>query len=168
MRAPHRRAGRLSVSLTALVRRPCEPEGVTALLPIRGNLAIPRSELRWRFSRSGGPGGQGVNTADSRVELLWDLAASDALPPPLKARAIDRLSGRLIDGVVSVVVTEERAQYRNRRIAEARLAMLVADAIAPPAPRRHATRPTKASNERRLASKRRTSEIKRDRRPPRD
>jgi ribosome-associated protein len=141
---------------------------VSTLLPVRGRIGIPRSELRWRFSRSGGPGGQGVNTADSRVELLWDLAASDALPDPLKTRAIERLAGRLTDGVLSVVVTEERAQYRNRRIAEARLATLVADAIAPPPPRRHPTRPTKASIERRLASKRRTSEVKRDRRPPPD
>jgi ribosome-associated protein len=141
---------------------------VSTLLPVRGSIGIPRGELRWRFSRSGGPGGQGVNTADSRVELLWDLEASDALPPPLKARAVERLTGRLTDGVLSVVVTEERAQYRNRRIAEARLSTLVADAIAPPPPRRRATRPTKASIERRLASKRRTSELKRDRRPPPD
>jgi len=146
----------------------CEAERVTGPVPIRGNLAIPRSELQWRFSRSGGPGGQGVNTADSRVELLWDLAATDALPGPLKARAVDRLGSRLVNGVLSVVVTEERAQLRNRHIAEARLARLVADAIAPPPPRRHATKPTKGSVERRLAAKRRTSEIKRDRRRPAD
>lgn len=137
-------------------------------LPIRGTIAIPRGELRWRFSRSSGPGGQGVNTADSRVELVWDLAGSAALPPALKNRAIERLSGRLVDGVLSVVVSEERAQLRNRAIAEARLAKLVADAIAPPPARRHATRPTKGSVERRLASKRRTSQIKQARRRPVD
>src|SRR5215475_11683261 len=75
---------------------------VSSSLPVRGSISIPRSELRWRFSRSSGPGGQGVNTADSRVELLWDLANSDALPPALKARALDRLAGRLVDGVLSV------------------------------------------------------------------
>jgi len=141
---------------------------VTDPLPIRGSLAIPRAELRWRFSRSGGPGGQGVNTTDSRVELLWDLTNTEALPAPLKARALDRLAGRLVDGVLSVVVTEERAQLRNRQIAERRLAALVAEAIAPPPPRRHPTRPTKGSVERRLATKRRTGEIKRDRRRPVD
>jgi ribosome-associated protein len=141
---------------------------VTGPLPIRGRLAIPRGELRWRFSRSSGPGGQGVNTADSRVELLWDLASSDVLPDPLKHRAIDRLGGRLVDGVLSVVVSEERAQLRNRAIAEARLAKLVADAIEPPPARRHATRPTKGSVERRLDRKRRTSQIKQGRRRPID
>ena len=141
---------------------------MTGPLPIRGSIAIPRGELRWRFSRSSGPGGQGVNTADSRVEVLWDLAASEALPAPLKARATDRLSGRLIDGVLSIVVSEERAQLRNRAIAEARLAKLVADAIAPPPARRHPTRPTKGSVERRLNSKRRTSQIKQARRRPID
>src|SRR5215470_16723529 len=140
----------------------CDRVGVSDSLPIRGSLAIPRAELRWRFSRSGGPGGQGVNTTDSRVELLWDLANTDALPPPLKTRALDRLAGRLVDGVLSVVVTDERAQLRNRQIAERRLAALVAEAIAPPPPRRRPTRPTKGSVERRLATKRRTSEIKRD------
>ena len=142
--------------------------GVTEPIPIRGSIAIPRAELRWRFSRSGGPGGQGVNTADSRVELLWDLANTQALPAPLRARALDRLAGRLVDGVLSVVVTEERAQLRNRQIAERRLAALVAEAIAAPPPRRRPTRPTKGSVERRLATKRRTGEIKRDRRRPVD
>ncbi|HEY7175779.1 MAG TPA: alternative ribosome rescue aminoacyl-tRNA hydrolase ArfB [Micromonosporaceae bacterium] len=145
-----------------------EPVHVADPLLIRGNIAIPRAELRWRFSRSSGPGGQGVNTADSRVELRWDLAASDALPEALKTRAMERLAGRLTDGVLSVVVTDERAQLRNRQIAETRLARLVADAIAPPPPRRRATRPTRSSVERRLASKRRTSDIKRTRRPPAD
>ena len=90
------------------------------------------------------------------------------MPAPLKARATDRLSGRLIDGVLSIVVSEERAQLRNRAIAEARLAKLVADAIAPPPARRHPTRPTKGSVERRLNSKRRTSQIKQARRRPID
>lgn len=134
--------------------------GVTDSIPVRGSVAIPRAELRWRFSRSGGPGGQGVNTADSRVELRWDLAASTALPEPLKARALDRLSGRLVDGVLSVVVSEQRAQLQNRTIAERRLAALVAEAIAPPPARRHPTKPSKGAIRRRIEAKRRTSEIK--------
>src|SRR5215470_11280763 len=148
--------------LARLFRTPWQAGRMSGPLPLRGNLAIPRAELRWRFSRSSGPGGQGVNTADSRVELLWDLAGTEALPPPLKARAAERLAGRLVDGVLSIVVSEERAQLRNRQIAERRLAALVAEAIAPPPPRRRPTRPTKGSVERRLATKRRTSEIKRD------
>ena len=131
-------------------------------------MEIPRSELRWRFSRSGGPGGQGVNTADSRVELRWDIEATEALAPALKARALERLAGRLIDGSIVVVVSEERAQLRNREIAERRLAAIVAEATAPPAPRRRATRPSKGAVERRLAGKRRTAEIKRGRRGDHD
>jgi ribosome-associated protein len=137
-------------------------------LAVRGSVIIPRGELRWRFSRSGGPGGQGVNTADSRVELRWDVTATSALSEPLKVRALERLSPRLIDGVLSIVVSEERAQLQNRQIAERRLAVLVADAIAPPPARRRPTRPTKGSVERRIASKRRTGEIKKNRQRPVD
>jgi ribosome-associated protein len=137
---------------------------VSSSLPVRGSISIPRSELRWRFSRSSGPGGQGVNTADSRVELLWDLAKSDALPPAVKDRALSRLENRLVDGVLSIVVSDERAQLRNRQIAEHRLATTVADAIAPPPPARRATRPTRGSVERRLNAKRNASAIKRSRR----
>ncbi len=129
---------------------------------------IPRGELRWRFSRSSGPGGQGVNTADSRVELRWDLAASAALPEPLRVRATERLAKRLIDGVLSVVVSEERAQLQNRQIAERRLASIVAEAIAPPPARRHPTKPSKGSIERRITAKRRTADIKRNRQRPDD
>jgi len=131
---------------------------------VRGGHEIPQSELRWRFSRSSGPGGQGVNTTDSRVELLWDLGASEALPPALKERALSRLANRLVDGVLSVTVSDERAQMRNRQIAEHRLASIVSDAIAPPPAARRATRPTRGSVERRLTSKRKASQIKRSRR----
>jgi ribosome-associated protein len=146
------------------VAAPFSPDG----LVVRGSIIIPRGELRWRFSRSGGPGGQGVNTADSRVELRWDLGASSALPEPLRVRATERLANRLIDGVLSVVVSEERAQLQNRNIAERRLAALISDAIAPPPARRHPTKPSKGAVERRITSKRRTSDIKRNRRPPTD
>ena len=144
---------------------------MTGPLPVRGSIVIPRAELRWRFSRSGGPGGQGVNTADLRVELRWDLAASDALSSHLKERALERnLAGRLIDGAISVVVSEERARSRrqNRQIAERRLASLVAEAIAPPPARRHPTRPSKGSIERRIGAKKRTSQIKKYRQRPED
>jgi ribosome-associated protein len=124
------------------------------------SISIPASELRWRFSRSGGPGGQSVNTADSRVELRYDLAGSDAFPPPLKERALRRLAGRLVDGVLTVTASEHRAQLDNRRAAQQRLVALLAAAIAPaPRPRR-ATRPSRGSVERRLAEKKRRGEIK--------
>jgi ribosome-associated protein len=136
-----------------------------APLTVRPGIVIPDGELRWRFSRSSGPGGQGVNTADSRVELSWDLAASTALPPALKERALDRLAGRLVDGVVTIAASEHRAQLRNREAAAARLAALVARAIAPPPRERRPTKPTRGAKERRIAAKKRRGETKRLRRP---
>jgi ribosome-associated protein len=133
-------------------------------LPVRGSIAIPRSELAWRFSRSSGPGGQSVNTADSRVELRWNLAGSDALPPPLKERALHRLASRLLDGVLVVTAQEHRAQLQNRRAAEARLVALVAAAIAPGPPTRRPTRPSRGAVQARLDAKRRRSMTKQQRR----
>jgi ribosome-associated protein len=135
---------------------------------VRPGLVIPDSELSWRFSRSSGPGGQGVNTADSRVELSWDLAGSSALPEHLRARALDRLSGRLVDGVLTIAASEHRAQLRNREAAEARLAALVSDAVKPPPPPRRPTRPSKRAKERRITDKKRRGQIKRMRRPDED
>jgi ribosome-associated protein len=134
------------------------------MLVIQSGIAIPAAELSWRFSRSSGPGGQGVNTADSRVELSWNLTASDVLPPALKARALERLSSRLVDGVITIAASEHRAQLRNRGAAEARLAALLREAIAPPPRARRATKPSKGAVERRIAAKKHRSEIKRKRR----
>ena len=88
-------------------------------LPIRGPLVLPARELHWRFSRSSGPGGQGVNTADSRVELSFDLGRSPSFPQHLRERAERRLVGRLVDGVLTVVASEHRSQLRNRDAARA-------------------------------------------------
>lgn len=126
---------------------------------------IPESDLSWRFSRSSGPGGQSVNTSDSRVELLFDLGASEALGPVFKRRALDRLAGRLVEGVLVVTASEHRSQLRNREAAEARLVAILTEATAPPAAKRRATRPTKGSVERRLGQKQRRSQVKRLRRP---
>jgi ribosome-associated protein len=131
---------------------------------VRGAV-IPPAELSWRFSRSPGPGGQSVNTADSRVELSFDLAATSALPPALKERALRALAGRLAGGVLTVTASEHRSQLRNRQAAANRLATILADATAPPPAQRRATRPSRAARERRLAAKRRRSEVKRLRRP---
>jgi ribosome-associated protein len=131
------------------------------VLEVSRSGAIPRSELRWRFSRSSGPGGQSVNTTDSRVELSFDVAGTGALGPTLKARALRRLQGRLVDGVVTVAASEQRSQLRNRRAAEARLAELLREATAPPPRPRRATKPSRAAVEDRLRTKRRRSETKR-------
>ncbi len=134
-------------------------------LRLRGSVVIPESELAWRFSRSSGPGGQGVNTTDSRVELLFDVAESPALSPALRARVLARLGARLSDGVLSVTSSEHRSQLRNREEAERRMVAILSEAIAaPPRPRR-ATKPTRGSVNRRIAVKKRRSEVKRLRRP---
>ncbi|MDQ2669985.1 MAG: aminoacyl-tRNA hydrolase, partial [Gemmatimonadota bacterium] len=110
-------------------------------LRVTAGLTIPESELSWRFSRSSGPGGQGVNTADSRVELVWDAAGSAALSPAQRERLLERLRGRLVGGVLTIAASEHRAQLRNRDAARARLAAVVADALRPPAPLRRPTMP---------------------------
>jgi len=134
---------------------------------VRGT-TIPADELSWRFSRSPGPGGQSVNTSDTRVELSYDLAASTALPEPLKERALRSLAARLTDGVITVVASENRSQLRNREAAAARLSGLLTKATAPPAAPRRPTKPTRASVERRLAAKQRRAQLKRLRRPTTD
>jgi ribosome-associated protein len=131
-------------------------------------LVVPAAELRERFSRSGGPGGQAVNTSDTRVELVFDLARSPSIPEQARARALQRLAGRLVDGVVTVTASEHRSQLRNRQAARARLAALLAEAVAPPPRARRATRPSRAARERRLADKRHRGELKRARRAPRE
>jgi ribosome-associated protein len=122
---------------------------------------IRPEELSWRFSRSTGPGGQSVNTTDSRVELSFDLAASASLGPVLKERALQALAGRLVNGVITVTASEQRSQLRNREAALSRLAALLTAATAPPPTARRPTRPSRAAKERRLADKRRRSHLKR-------
>ncbi|MFT3944714.1 MAG: alternative ribosome rescue aminoacyl-tRNA hydrolase ArfB [Ancrocorticia sp.] len=126
---------------------------------------IPAAELTERFSHSGGPGGQGVNTSDSRVQLSLDISTTTSLNEIQRARVLDRLSSRLADGVLTVTVSTERLQHRNRAAARKRLAEIIREAIIPPVPRR-ATKPTRASQRRRLETKKRRSSIKRDRRKP--
>ncbi|RKT85576.1 alternative ribosome rescue aminoacyl-tRNA hydrolase ArfB [Saccharopolyspora antimicrobica] len=133
-------------------------------LPITSRWHIPAAELSERFSRSSGPGGQGVNTTDSRVELSFDLARSTSMPEFLRQRAANRLAKRLVDGVITVVASENRAQLANRQAARQRLAALLAEAVAPPGPKRRRTKPTKGSQQRRLTGKKQRSEVKRQRR----
>ncbi|MEV6148809.1 alternative ribosome rescue aminoacyl-tRNA hydrolase ArfB [Nonomuraea sp. NPDC052129] len=131
-------------------------------LVVNDSVVIPDAELVWRFSRSSGPGGQGVNTTDSRVELVFDVSATTALPPELKARALDRLGSPTI----TIAASEYRSQLRNREAAEQRLAQRIREAIAPPPKRRRATKPSRGSVERRIASKKLRSDVKRLRRSP--
>jgi ribosome-associated protein len=126
-------------------------------LVVTDDLTIPAAELQWRFSRASGPGGQGVNTTDSRVQLQWDPTRSAALTPAQR----DRLRA-----VFTVSASEHRSQVQNRQAARHRLARRVQSALAPKRTRRRRTLPTAASVTRRKQAKRRRSELKASRRPP--
>ncbi|WP_345371983.1 alternative ribosome rescue aminoacyl-tRNA hydrolase ArfB [Frondihabitans cladoniiphilus] len=135
-------------------------------LEVSPALTIPAAELGWRFSRSSGPGGQHVNTSDSRVQLSWNVAESVVLSDDQRLLLLARLERRLVDGVLTVTAAEQRSQLRNREIALDKLAELVAEGLAPAAPNRRPTRRTRGSNRRRLAAKGARSETKRQRRRP--
>ena len=137
-------------------------------LAVSGALVLPDQELHWRFSRASGPGGQGVNTTDSRVELSFDLARSPSVPEHLRDRALARLAGRLVGGVLTVVASEHRSQLRNRDAARERLAAVLREATAAAPPKRRPTRPTKGSQRRRLDDKTRRGRVKRLRGRPED
>ena len=137
-------------------------------LRVTRSVVIPERELTWRFSRSSGPGGQSVNTADSRVELSLDVARTSALGPIQRARALERLSRRLVDGVLTVRASDHRSQLRNREAALERMAKILAGALAPPPPRRRPTKPRRGAVERRLADKKRRSRTKQLRRNEED
>jgi ribosome-associated protein len=118
-------------------------------------LVVPDAELVERFSRSPGPGGQSVNTTDSRVELEYDAATSTVLTDAQRARVVGRLGSP-----VRVVATEHRSQHRNRVAARERLATLLREALAPPPAPRRTTRPTRGSKERRLRAKKERGQTK--------
>jgi ribosome-associated protein len=135
-------------------------------LPVRRTLVLPGRELHWRFSRASGPGGQGVNTTDSRVELSFDLARSPSVPESLRERALRRLGARLVDGVLTVVAAEHRSQLHNRDAARERLAATLREAMRPDPPPRRPTRPTAGATRRRLEAKARRGAVKRMRGRP--
>lgn len=137
-------------------------------LEVGPQLVIPASELQWKFSRSSGPGGQHVNTSDSRVQLTWDAAESSVLTDEQRARLLQRLARRTVGGAVTVTVSQERSQLRNRETALDMLRELVSAALAPPAASRRPTRPTQGSGRRRLAAKQQRSATKQQRRRPTD
>jgi ribosome-associated protein len=133
-------------------------------LRISRTVTVPLNELSFRFSRSGGPGGQNVNTRDTRVEVVFHVGQSPSLGPRQRARVAAKLAGRLdSEGALHVVASEERSQAQNRELAVGRLKELLAEALRPDPPARRPTRPSKAASERRLASKRARGELKRQR-----
>jgi len=137
-------------------------------LVVSPTLTIPASELGWRFSRSSGPGGQHVNTSDSRVELSWRVTSSRALTHDQRAIVMARLQRQLVGGVITVSASEQRSQLRNRETASAKLAGIVAAALEPDAASRRPTKPTRGSARRHLAAKQHRSATKRQRRRPSD
>jgi ribosome-associated protein len=133
-------------------------------LQVRGGVVIPARELVWKFSRAGGPGGQGVNTTDSRVQLVFDVAGSPSIPEHLRSRAVARLASRLQEGCLTVTASEHRSQWQNRRAAERRLVDILREAMAPPPRTRRPTRPSRAANDRRIKEKKSRGMTKRLRR----
>jgi len=140
------------------------PDGHLEITPA---LLLPLAELDYRATRSGGPGGQHVNTSSTRIELWWDVRSSPTLSEEQRARLLERLSSRLDgEGRLRVVASDSRSQLRNREAATERLRELVASALEVRKPRRR-TKPSRAAKAARLEAKRRRSALKRDRRPPR-
>lgn len=134
-------------------------------LRISPTVMVPASELSWRFSRSSGPGGQHVNTTDSRAELMWNVAKTAALTDGQLQMLLRRLGPRLVDGVITVTAAEERSQLRNRQIALAKLADIVRAGLVPEVIRRP-SKPTRGSARRHRAAKEIRSATKQQRRRP--
>ena len=151
-----------------------EPGGDLVLAPgpgFRSGFVIPAAELAERFSRSSGPGGQGVNTTDSRVELRWRVLGSPALARLSQAQRLRvqrTLSDRLVSGELIVFASEHRSQRQNRVAARNRLAETLRAALLPPPPPRRATRPTRGSQRRRLEAKKQRGSTKSGRGQVRD
>lgn len=133
-------------------------------LAVTGSVVVPAAALSWRFSRSSGPGGQGVNTADSRVELSVAPLDIAGLRESQRARLASRLGPRLVDGVLTIAASEHRQQLRNRQAARERLAAVLRAALAPPPPSRRRTTPTRGSQERRIEAKKQRGQLKKQRR----
>jgi ribosome-associated protein len=132
-------------------------------LVVTRSLTVRDADLQERFSRSSGPGGQGVHTADSRVELSYDVERTPGIGPRTRARLLERLDQRLVDGVLTIAASEHRTQLANRKAARERLVEILREAAAPPPPPRRPTRPTRGSKERRLAEKKRRGQTKQGR-----
>ncbi|MDQ1661195.1 MAG: ribosome-associated protein [Blastococcus sp.] len=133
-------------------------------LQVTGSVVVPAAAQNWRFSRSSGPGGQGVNTADSRVELSVAVLELPGLSDAQLQRLTARLGARLVDGVLTIAASEHRQQLRNRQAARERLAAVLRAALAPPPRARRRTKPTRGSQERRIEAKKQRGQLKKQRR----
>jgi ribosome-associated protein len=133
-------------------------------LPVTGSVVVPGAALSWRFSRSSGPGGQGVNTADSRVELSVAPLDLPDLSETQRQRLTERLGPRLVDGVLTIAASEHRQQLRNRQAARERMAAVLRAALASPPRARRRTKPTRGSQERRIEAKKQRGQLKKQRR----
>jgi ribosome-associated protein len=151
------------VSVGKTVRMPAGDDA-SGDLAVTGSFVVPAGALSWRFSRSSGPGGQGVNTADSRVELSVAPLGLPGLTEPQRARLAARLGSRLVDGVLTIAASEHRQQLRNRQAARERLAAVLRAALAPPPASRRRTKPTRGSQERRIEAKKQRGQLKKQRR----
>lgn len=133
---------------------------------IPDGVVVPGPELGEQFSRASGPGGQGVNTTDSRVQLSLDVATTSVFTDRQRERVLTRLGSRLVGTVLTVDAAEHRSQHRNRAAARERMADLLRDALAPPPPPRRPTKRTRGSQRRRLDAKKRRSVVKKHRGRP--
>ena len=133
-------------------------------LIVNSQLVIPANELQWRFSRSSGPGGQNVNKIDSRVEIKFDVCASKVLTCYQKNRIISQDEIKLVNGCICIAAQDKRTQYQNRHLALNRLASTLRDLLKPPPKKRRETIPTRSSQRKRVESKKKRGELKRNRR----
>ena len=132
-------------------------------LRINTKLEIPGNEIKWRFSRSSGAGGQNVNKADSRAEIVFNVSESKTLTPYQKHRILIQDEVKLINGSIHIAVQDKRSQYQNRQLALIRLASTLRKLLKPPPKKRKKTIPTRASEKKRVESKKKRGEIKRNR-----
>ena len=132
-------------------------------LTINSKLVIPLNEIQWRFSRSSGAGGQNVNKTDSRVEIVFNVKNSKVLSSFQKFRINAQLKGKIVKGCICIAVQEKRTQYQNRQLALTKLANILQDSLKPPAKTRIGTKPSQASQKRRIESKKKRGEVKKNR-----
>ena len=132
-------------------------------ITINSTLEIPGNEIQWRFSRSSGAGGQNVNKTDSRVEIVFNVSESKSLTPYQKHRISIQDEIKLINGSICIAVQEKRTQYQNRQLALSRLASILRELLKPPSRKRRETLPTRSSQRKRVDSKKKRGELKRNR-----
>ena len=132
-------------------------------LKINSKLEIPVNEIKWRFSRSSGAGGQNVNKTDSRVEIVFNVSKSKTLSPYHKHRISIQDEVKLNNGCICIAVQDKRTQYQNRQLALSRLASTLRELLKPPPKNRRETMPTRSSHRKRVDSKKKRGELKRNR-----